>query len=90
VLAFFAEVTAKYAPQFPELREFKAICGFGDGVSFFGYTNEKFDAAQAQGATFAEAAAKLRAVLGTPESKAAKFRDDAAKMLAEADRITGI
>jgi hypothetical protein len=89
VLAFFAQVNAQYAPQFPELREFKATCGFGTEVGFFGYTNDRYDTAQATGPTFAEAATKLRTMLGTPESKAAKLREEASKMLAEADRITG-
>lgn len=90
-MAFFSAIAEKYAPLFPDVREFCPTTSLGGSdflVGFYGYKDAAFSAVTAYGLTFEEAAAKLRERLGTPEQKAAKLREEAAAMLAEADKLS--
>lgn len=90
VVAFMMAVTAKYAPLFPEVREFCATTSLnptGMQCGFFGY-RERFNAITAYATNFEEAAHQLREELGTPQAKSAKLREEAASLLAEAERLS--
>lgn len=87
VIGFFEEATEKYAPMFPEMTELYAThCRLGVGL--YGYIKgTNYETAQGYGDTFEEAAKQLREKLGTPENVAAKKREQAARLIAEADAL---
>lgn len=90
MLAYLRDVTAKYAPQFPELREFNASSSVDRlQVILHGYINDNWDACFGYGKTYVEAAVNLRAKLGSAKDNAAKLREQAAKLIAEADKLEG-
>lgn len=82
----------QFAPQFPELSEF----GAGMRISYdtdrkpcslCGYLGDNY--AVHFGATFDEAAADMRAKIGLPSDRAKANREQAAKLLAEAEWLEG-
>lgn len=88
MLAYLRDVTAYYAPKFPELRDFNAGSAYSNaGVALMGYTDAAYTAAVGIGPTFPSAADELRKKLGTPADNAAKLREQAAKLIAEADKL---
>lgn len=85
VLAYLKAVTAIYAPQFPELREFRAMAnGVSDSVTLYGYVDEHYNSQSASADTFEQAAVLLREKLGTKADKAASLREEAARLLSAA------
>jgi len=90
MLAYLRDVTAYYAPKFPELRDFNAGAAYGNaGVALMGYTGTAYNTAVGIGPTFPSAADELRKNLGTKAHHAAKLREQAAKLIAEADKLEG-
>lgn len=89
VIGFFRDATAKYAPQFPEIPELGATYSqFTRKVGFFGWVGGEIGKdVSAYAHTFEEAARQLREKLGTPENVAAKKREQAARLIAEADAL---
>lgn len=93
MLAYIKATAENYAPLFPELRTSSGP-GVMAGTScdhaqviLHGYINDNYDACYGFGKTYAEAAADLRAKLGTPESKAKELREKAERLLAEAEQL---
>ena len=86
MLAYLRDVTAYYAPAFPELKYFNAgavqetMQVYLSGTASTGHT-------MSAGKTFREAADKLRKDLGSNTDNAAKLREQAAKLIAEADKL---
>jgi len=90
MLAYLRDVTEFYAPQFPELCNFSAGAAHGNAaVAFFGDTDNKYNSICGIGLTFEAACADLRAKLGNPKGNAAKLREQAAKLMAEANKLEG-
>jgi hypothetical protein len=90
MLAYLRDVTAKYAPQFPEVLNLNAQTSSDNSkVILFCYKDTSYNAAIGYGDTYAEAAVDLRAKLGSAKDNAAKLREQAAKLIAEADKLEG-
>lgn len=93
MLQYLRDVAAYYAPQFPEFKNLTGLiirASVGSDMQqamLWGYINDRFDACYGYGKTYAEAAADLRAKLGTSETKAKSLRKQAAELLAEADKL---
>ena len=85
VLSYLKAVTILYSPQFPELREFRAMASAAsDQVTLYGYVDEHYNSCSASAYTFEQAAKDLRAKLGTKADKAASLREEAARLIGAA------
>lgn len=90
VLTYLRDVTDFYAPQFPEVRELRATINLlSDQVSFYGYIDENYNSIIGYGKTFAAAALDLREKIGTPTTRAAQLREQAAALIIEAQKLEG-
>lgn len=91
MLAYLRDVTAKYAPQFPELRNFRPTLNSTESLVFFlGYTSDDDRVGVCGGGvSWDNAATNLREQLGPRAVAASRLREQAAKLIAEADKLEG-
>jgi hypothetical protein len=91
VLGFFQTASNLVAPKFPDLTDVSVGTAIISGVPQFRVSG--YDSGQhyqyGYGTTVDAACADMRKQIGDAATKAAKLREDATKMLAEADRLTG-
>ena len=88
VKAFTQRLQAFYAPLFPEIRDLHVSIDNTDKFCLHGYVGPGYETRLVIGETFEECAKKLREELGTTKSKVAKMRQEAAKLLEEADKLS--
>lgn len=90
-MAFFKNKHAEFSQIFPEVKDLtvSAYRSPGSGEVRFGlYGSAGTRSVSGHSETLAEAAKKLRADIGSPEDAAAKLRERAAAMLAEANELS--
>lgn len=90
VLAFFNNAKQTNAAQFPFLDSLHFGINIGCDKFQVGGFDRNSNYITGYGASLDGAMADLRAKVGTPETKAAKLREQAAKLIAEANEIQGI